>query len=85
MTAEASWCFLWACPLPPLRLPAGLGSLLRSSSGTGAQEPDCLSPTAARPAASAPSAAASAAAAVVAAAEPAGILADCRSSLFQKS
>lgn len=82
MTAEASWCFLWACPLPPLRLPAGLGSLWRSSSGTGAQEPDCLSPTAARPAASAPSAAA---AAVVAAAEPAGILADCRSSLFQKS
>lgn len=84
MTAEASWCFLWVCPLPPLRLPAGLGSLWRSSSGTGAQEPDCLLPTAARPAASAPSAAASAAA-VVAAAEPAGILADCRSSLFQKS
>lgn len=84
MTAEASWCFLWACPLPPLRL-LRLGSLWRSSSGTGAQEPDCLSPTAARPAASAPLAAASAAAAVVAAAEPAGILADCRSSLFQKS
>lgn len=86
MTAETSWCSLWVCLLPPLQPLTGLGSLWLSSSGTGARELDCPSPTAARPVASAPFAAAPVAAAVApAAAEPAVILAGCRLSLCQRN
>lgn len=59
---EASWCFLWACLLMPLQPLAGPGSLWQSSSGTGARELDCPSPTAVCPVVAAASAVAAAAA-----------------------
>lgn len=75
---QTSWCFSWVCPSTPLRLLPGPGSLWRSSSGTGARELDCLSPTAVRPVAAAAAASAAAAAAAVAAAADFGAAsADC--------
>lgn len=81
VTAEAFWCFLWAYLLTPLQLLLELGSLWRSSSGTEAQELDCLLLTVESPV----EAAAAVAVAVVVSAEFGGILADCLWSLYQRS
>ena len=85
MTIEASWCFLLARLLTPPRLLTGPGSLWRSSSGTGAREPDCLSQTAVSPVVAAASAVAVAVAvaavavvAVAVAADFGATSADCR-------
>ncbi|KAG7235560.1 hypothetical protein INR49_002484 [Caranx melampygus] len=65
------------CLSTPLQLPADPGSLWQNSSGTGAQELDCPSPTAVSPVVAAVSAVAVAAAVVVAAAEFDVVSADC--------
>lgn len=87
MTVEASWCFLLECPSTPLQPLMGPGSLWRSSSGTGAQELGCPSPTAVSPAVAAVGTAVAAAAvvAVAAAAEFGAVLAGCRCNLCQRS